>query len=92
MNPLYNALFGTKQGQIPASSTPMQNNSTQDWNAYMGQLQANPVGMLSKAGYSIPEELNGNPQAMVMHLMQSGQIGGPMMQRIAPMLQKMGVR
>lgn len=92
MNPLYNALFGTKQGQIPASAAPMQNNSTRDWNAYMWQLQANPAGMLSKVGYSVPEELNGNPQAMVMHLMQSGQIGGPMMQKIQPFLQRMGFR
>lgn len=92
MNPLYDALVGTKQGQIPTSDTQMKNNSTQDWNANMGQLQANPVGMLNRAGYSVPEELSGNPQAMVMHLMQSGQIGGPMMQKIQPFLQRMGVR
>ena len=92
MNPLYDALVGTKQGQIPASPQASQNCANQDWNANMGQLQANPVGMLNRAGYSVPEELAGNPQAMVMHLMQSGQIGGPMMQKIQPFLQRMGVR
>ena len=92
MNPLYDALVATKHGQIPTSAPQMQNNSTQDWNANMGQLQANPVGMLNRAGYSVPEELSGNPQAMVMHLMQSGQIGGPMMQKIQPFLQRMGIR
>ena len=92
MNPLYDALVGTKQGQIPTSDTQMQNNSNMNWNALMGQLQANPSVMLKQAGYNVPDELNGNPQAMVMHLMQSGQIGGPMMQKIQPFLQKMGVR
>jgi len=92
MNPLYDALVATKQGQIPASPMQMQNISNQDWNTSMGQLQANPVGMLTRAGYSVPEELSGNPQAMVMHLMQSGQIGGPMMQKIQPFLQRMGIR
>ena len=92
MNPLYDALVAAKQGQIPASAPQMQNNPAQDWNASMGQLQANPSNMLKQAGYNVPEELSGNPQAMVMHLMRSGQIGGPMMQKIAPMLQRMGVR
>ena len=92
MNPLYDALVATKQRRIPASPMQVQNNSTQEWNANMGQLQANPVGMLNKAGYSIPEELAGNPQAMVMHLMQSGQIGGPMFQKIQPFLQRLGIR
>lgn len=92
MNPLYDALVGTKQGQIPTSDTQMQNNSNMNWNALMGQLQANPSVMLKQAGYNVPDELNGNPQAMVMHLMQSGQIGGPMMQKIQPFLQRMGIR
>ena len=92
MNPLYDALVGTKQGQIPTPDMRMPNSSNNDWNAYIGQLQANPIGMLNRAGYSIPEELSGNPQAMVMHLMQSGQIGGPMMQKIQPFLQRMGIR
>ena len=58
----------------------------------MGQLQANPGEMLKNAGYSIPDELSGNPQGIVMHLMQSGQISNPVMQRIAPFLQRMGIR
>lgn len=92
MNPLYDALVAAKQGQMPTSPQATQNCANKDWNASMGQLQANPVGMLTKAGYSVPEELSGNPQAMVMHLMQSGQIGGPMMQKIQPFLQRMGFR
>lgn len=92
MNPLFTSLFGIKQGQIPTSPAPSQNSSGQDWNAIMGQLQANPAEMLGKAGYNIPQEASGNPQAMVMHLLQTGQIGGPMMQKIQPFLQRMGIR
>lgn len=53
------------------------------------QLQQNPGAMARQAGYNIPENLYGNPQAMVQHLIQTGQVGGPMMQRIMPMMQKL---
>ena len=56
----------------------------------MQQLQRDPVGMAKQAGYQIPENLAGNPQAMVMHLIQSGQVSNPMLQKIMPMIQRMG--
>lgn len=92
MNPLFNALFGTKQGQMPVPQQQMQNPPQQDWNALMGQLRSNPAEMVRNAGYSVPDEISGNPQATVMHLLQTGQIGGPMMQRIQPMLKNLGVK
>lgn len=52
----------------------------------MAQLQANPAQMIRQRGFSVPDEIAGNPQATVMHLIQSGQVGGPVMQRIQPML------
>ena len=52
----------------------------------MNQLQENPVEMLKKAGYNVPNELANNPQAMAMHLLQTGQVSNPMMQRIQPLL------
>ena len=55
----------------------------------MAQLQRDPVGMGRQAGYSIPQQLSGDPKAMVMHLMQTGQVGGAAMQRIAPMIQRL---
>ena len=55
----------------------------------MRQLQANPAQMIKQAGYNVPDEIANNPQAAVMHLIQSGQIGGPMMQRIGPMINRM---
>ena len=92
MNP-YQAIMGAAQmGQNPLPQQRPNNVPSMDWNALMGQLQANPAEMIRKAGYNVPDEISGNPQAAVMHMLRTGQIGGPMMQRIAPMLQKMGVR
>lgn len=56
------------------------------------QLQSDPRGMAQKAGFNIPDNLMGNPQAMVQHLIRSGQVGGPVLQRILPMMQQMGIR
>jgi len=56
------------------------------------QLQQNPIEMARQAGYRIPENLAGNPQAMVQHLIQTGQVSNPMLQRILPMMQRMGLK
>ena len=52
------------------------------------QLRRDPVGAARQAGYNIPDNLAGNPQAMVQHLIQTGQISNPMLQRIMPMIQR----
>ena len=56
------------------------------------QLQRDPLGMAKQAGYQIPENLAGNPQAMVQHLIQTGQVSNSMLQKIMPMMQRMGGR
>jgi hypothetical protein len=53
------------------------------------QLQSDPLSMAQRAGYQIPQNLANNPQAMVQHLIQTGQVGGSMLQRIMPMMQKL---
>lgn len=58
----------------------------------MQQLRSDPVGTARQAGYQIPDNLSGDPRAMVMHLIQTGQVGGPMLQRIMPMIQRMGMK
>ena len=56
------------------------------------QIRNDPLGMAQKAGFQIPENLAGDPQAMVMHLIQTGQVSGPMFQKILPMIQRMNGR
>ena len=55
----------------------------------MQQIRNDPRGMAQRAGNQIPENLAGNPQAMVQHLIQTGQVGGPAMQRIMPMIRQL---
>ena len=95
-NPLFDAISGRSAParNDPSSHTPTTPNTPvipsnapqmmmQD---AMRQLQANPAQMIKQAGYNVPDEISNNPQAAVMHMIQSGQIGGPMMRRIQPML------
>jgi len=56
------------------------------------QLQRDPLGMAKQAGYQIPENLAGNPQAMVQHLIRTGQVSSPMLQKIMPLMQRMGIK
>ena len=53
------------------------------------QLQSNPKEFLQKNGVNVPDEILGNPQAMVMHLIRTGQVNGPAVQRMMPMIQMM---
>ena len=54
------------------------------------KLQRNPREFIEKAGANIPEEMMNDPKAMVMHLIQTGQVSSPMLQRIMPMIRQMG--
>ena len=53
------------------------------------EVQRDPIGMGKKSGYQIPENLAGDPQAMVMHLIQTGQVSNPLLQRIMPMIRQL---
>lgn len=55
----------------------------------MRELKTHPAQVIKQAGFNVPDNIAGNPQATVMHLIQSGQVGGPMMQRIQPLLSRM---
>lgn len=98
-NPLFNAVMG---GFKPPMNQPKQEPQQPDTNAQnanmgqqisfqdaMKQLQAHPAQLMKQAGYNVPENIANNPQASVMHLIQSGQIGGPMMRMIQPMLSRL---
>jgi len=59
-------------------------------NVQMDELKRDPISVAKKKGFQIPDNLAGNPQAMVMHLINSGQVSSPMLQKIMPMMQKLG--
>ena len=58
----------------------------------MQQLQSDPIGMARQKGFDIPQNLAGNPQAMLQHLIQSGQVSNPMLQKILPLMQRLGLK
>ena len=53
------------------------------------KLQSNPKEFIQRAGMNVPEEILNNPQAIVMHLINTNQVGGPILQRIMPMINNM---
>ncbi len=59
-NPFFSALGGAAMGGM----NPMQ---------MLSQLKSNPLGLLKQAGFNVPDNVS-NPQAIIQHLMNSGQI------------------
>ena len=54
----------------------------------LGQLRQNPAGILKQAGFNIPGNLS-NPQQIVQHLMQTGQVPQTRMAQVMQMLSGM---
>ena len=52
-------------------------------------LQSNPEEFFRKAGVNVPAEMMNDPQAIVMHLLRTGQVRGPMAQRMMPLINNM---
>ena len=63
----------------------MRNNMQQQ----LQQIRQNPQEFIKQAGWDIPPEMVGNPQQMVMHLIQTNQVSGPMVNMIMPMIRNM---
>lgn len=81
-----NPLFESLQGGNAQNVRPQM--SMQD---VMNSLRSNPVQTIRQAGFNLPDEVGNNPQSIVTYLIQSGQVGGPALQRIRPMLSMMGM-
>lgn len=88
-NPLFERLSG-RDGTNPylnqKDAQNAQNAPQADMQSMMAQLRSNPAQMIRQAGYNVPDEMANNPQAAVTHLIQTGQVGGPMMQRVGQMI------
>lgn len=55
------------------------------------QLQANPAAMLKQRGLNIPDGMT-NPQQIIQHLVQSGQVPQNRLTQAMQMMQSMGRR
>lgn len=68
-------------------TSPMQMNPMQ----MLQQLQHNPGDFLRQAGLNVPAGMN-DPQQIISHLMQSGQVSQGRYQQAIQMMQGMGKR
>lgn len=80
-----NPLFDQLRGGQPTAPT-QQSRPPVDMRQAMTELQAHPAQLIRQAGFSVPDEIAGNPQAAAMHIIQSGQVKSPILQRLQPML------
>ena len=55
----------------------------------MTQLKQNPLALLQKAGFNIPANIN-NPQQIIQHLTQTGQINQNQLNQAQQMAQMFG--
>ena len=58
----------------------------------LNQIRQDPIGVAKQNGYDIPDSVAGDPQAMVNHLIQSGQISNQKVQWIMNMIQRLGIK
>ena len=56
------------------------------------QVNENPEECFRAAGFQVPKEIMGDQQKTVMHLIRTGQVGGPAMRMVAPILARMGIK
>lgn len=98
-NPLFNSLFNGRNANQGVSPSAMPDIGGIAGNApqmtmqdALREVNEHPAELFRQAGFNVPKECIGNNQATVMHLLRSGQVGGPMMRMIAPMLNRLGVR
>ena len=77
-NPLFNALGGMAMGGM----NPM---------AILNQLKANPLSFLRQKGFNVPDNLS-NPNDIIQHLMNTGQINQAQYNQARQMAQQYGIK
>lgn len=57
----------------------------------LAQLQQNPLAVLRQRGFNVPDNIS-NPQAIIQHLMNSGQLTQQQLNQAQMMAQSFGIR
>lgn len=82
MNSLF-SIFGGGQQQGPQTNnemnTPIWNNPAQMAQA-LQSMMTDPSAFLKANGYNVPASMAGNPQQIISHLVQTGQVGNNVVQ------------
>lgn len=89
-NPFYTALAGVQNG---GNAGPVNNGSAPAmFGAMLQQLKANPLGFLLQKKFNVPANIANDPNAILTHLVQTGQINPAQVNRGYQMMQSMGRR
>lgn len=74
-------------------STGAQRPTSQDVQREIDDISANTARYIQQAGVNIPPEIQNDPRAMCMHLLNSGQVAAPRLRFAQPLInQLMGRR
>lgn len=57
----------------------------------LSQLKSNPLALLRQAGFNVPENMS-NPQAIIQHLMNSGQLSQTQLNQAQQMARNFGLK
>lgn len=57
----------------------------------LSQLRQNPIGILRQRGFNLPSNLN-DPQAIIQHLLNSGQVSQQQVNQAKIMAQRFGLK
>lgn len=70
-NPLYKEMMN-------ANSNPMQ---------MLNQLRANPIQYILNRGFNLPQNIGNNPNSIIQHLLNSGQVSQSKYNQVMQMVQ-----
>ena len=74
-------------------NNPLMGNMANNFNVMqqLQQLRQNPMQFLRQRGYNVPDNVT-DPQAIIQHLMNSGQVSQQQMNQAQAMAQGFGLR
>ena len=75
-----------KGGNAPTPTQPQNPMAFIQQN--LPQIKNNPIAFLKQAGFNVPDNIT-DPQSMLNHLMQSGQVDGSRYQQVMQFMQGM---
>lgn len=87
-NELFESIYGGGQKQAPPQEQQFQ--PPMNIQDLANRLSSNPALTIRQGGFSVPDEIVGNAQSVIMYLLKTGQIGPPALQWARRMASRSG--
>ena len=88
-NQVYESIYGGGHQQISPQVQQSQR-PPMTIQELSNMLHTNPALAIRQSGFSVPDEIAGNAQAVVSYLIQTGQVNIPALQKAQMMRQRFG--